>query len=49
MSRPNATREVGMSATGLSNFAEDAEPYMRTIRKLRAWHARQSSEATDPP
>lgn len=33
-----ASREVGMSATGLSNFVNGtAEPYVPTIRKLRAW------------
>ncbi|HYH79623.1 MAG TPA: hypothetical protein VEX86_07490 [Longimicrobium sp.] len=34
-----AAREVGMSATGLSNFVNGAEPYVPTIRKLRAWKA----------
>ena len=38
-----AAREVGMSATGLSNFVNGAEPYVPTIRKLRAW------KATRPP
>ena len=30
-----AAREVGMSATGLSNFVNGADPYVRTARKLR--------------
>jgi hypothetical protein len=34
-----AAREIEMSATGLSNFVNGAEPYVRTIRKLRAWMA----------
>ncbi|HET7230181.1 MAG TPA: hypothetical protein VFJ16_09275 [Longimicrobium sp.] len=34
-----AAREVGMSATGLSNFVNGADPYVRTARKLRAWKA----------
>ncbi len=34
-----AAREVGMSATGLSNFVNGTEPYARTVRKLRAWKA----------
>jgi len=34
-----AAREVGLSPTGLSNFINGAEPYVRTIRKLRAWMA----------
>jgi hypothetical protein len=33
------SREVGMSPTGLSNFINGAEPYVPTIRKLRAWKA----------
>ncbi|HYH80564.1 MAG TPA: hypothetical protein VEX86_12230 [Longimicrobium sp.] len=44
-----AAREVGMSATGLSNFVNGTEPYMRTIRKLRTWHAGRSGEPMDPP
>lgn len=32
-----ASREVGMSPTGLSNFVNGAEPYVRTVRKLRTW------------
>jgi hypothetical protein len=34
-----AAREVGLSPTGLSNFVNGAEPYVPTIRKLRAWMA----------
>jgi hypothetical protein len=34
-----AAREVGMSPTGLSKFLDGAEPHMRTVGKLRAWHA----------
>lgn len=32
-----ASREVGMSPTGLSNFINGADPYVPTLRKLRAW------------
>jgi hypothetical protein len=32
-----ASREVGMSPTGLSKFVEGADPHVPTIRKLRAW------------
>ena len=34
-----ASREVGMSATGLENFVNGAEPHVPTVRKLRAWKA----------
>ncbi|HEU4557677.1 MAG TPA: hypothetical protein VFS20_07495 [Longimicrobium sp.] len=34
-----ASREVGMSATGLANFVNGAEPHVPTVRKLRAWMA----------
>jgi hypothetical protein len=33
------SREVGMSPTGLSNFVNGADPYVRTVRKLREWMA----------
>jgi hypothetical protein len=42
-----ASREVGMSATGLSNFVNGADPYVPTIRKLRAWHAAYRSHGSD--
>jgi hypothetical protein len=33
------SREIGMSPTGVSNFVNGSEPYVPTIRKLRAWRA----------
>jgi len=44
-----AAREVGMSATGLSKFLGGAEPYIRTVGKLRAWHAARVGARRDRP
>lgn len=38
-----AAREVGMSPTGLSQFIDGAEPYIPTVRKLRAWYMSHST------
>lgn len=42
-----ASREIGMSPTGLSNFVNGSEPYVPTIRKLRAWRAAHPAPGTD--
>ena len=34
-------REIGMSPTGLRDFLEGADPYLKTERKLRAWFTRR--------
>ena len=44
-----AAREIGMSATGLSNFLNGSEPYMPTVAKLRRWHAAHSGAGEAPP
>ena len=36
-----ASREVGMSPSGLSKFIDGGDPQVPTIRKLRAWMAMQ--------
>lgn len=46
-----ASREIGMSPSGLQKFINGAEPYGPTIRRLRAWYGdeaaqREQAEAT---
>ena len=36
-----ASREVGMSPSGLSKFIDGGDPQVPTIRKLRTWMATQ--------
>lgn len=43
-----AAREVGMSPTGLSKFLDGAEPYARTVKKLRAWYTAQGVGMREP-
>lgn len=35
-----AAREVGMSPTGLRGFVDGSDPYVKTVRRARAWFAR---------
>lgn len=39
--------KIGMSATGLANFVNGAEPQMRTVHKIREWRSARSAPETD--
>jgi hypothetical protein len=41
-----ASREIGMSPTGLQNFLNGTEPHVTTLRKLHDWHERIRNPAT---
>lgn len=37
------SREIGMSATGLSKFLEGNAPYVPTLNRLRSWYMRNAA------
>jgi hypothetical protein len=37
-------KEVGMSPTGLQGFLDGAEPYFKTVEKIRIWYALRSAD-----
>jgi hypothetical protein len=42
-------KAVGLSAPGIREFANGAEPRSATIRKLTAWYIRQREHGSDAP
>ncbi len=42
-------KAVGLSAPGIREFANGAEPRSATIRKLTAWYLRQREHGSDAP
>jgi hypothetical protein len=42
-------KAVGLSAPGIREFANGAEPRSATIRKLTAWYLRQRDSGSDAP
>ena len=43
-----ATREVGMSASGLHTFLAGTSPHYSTVRKVTAWYVREAHRTGDP-
>ena len=43
----NVSREIGMSATGLSKFLDGNAPYTPTLNRLRNWYLRHATPAGD--
>lgn len=41
----SVSREIGMSATGLSKFLEGNAPYLPTLNRLRNWYLRHAAPA----
>ena len=44
----STARELQMSPTGLRGFVEGAAPYVKTMRRARAWMAERAREAGQP-
>jgi hypothetical protein len=43
----SVSREIGMSATGLSKFLDGNAPYLPTLNRLRNWYLRHAAPQAD--